>query len=341
VWYLVDAADPTRVIRFQPEEGVARERLLHRAVRPAPLATLASSAIRYTLATGREHTRQIRIRGAMYTTTALPVFGPDRTPLAVQVWVARPDDLREPPPTVDALIWDGRQWTVMSSGTGGAVLPSGSPLLHGAWFLSRIVECEERDQLITAALDPRPGTSWSGPMRVLMSDDTHTTRVFGLFRYHSQERLYGLLLQVEQNRGPGVVLPTYHNDAAAALLGGTTALIDLDHMQLIEWLTPPLRDIAWRHHPSSLGHDPTDRSEFSLVTTHVIHPGDHGAYLVAMRHLAAGRMDTHRGIVRLLTVHGGWQPVELFHTRLPQGLPRFLIVLIRPVDVGEFDPPAS
>lgn len=331
MWYLVDAADPKRVIRFQPSEGVARERLLHRAVRPNSIAALANSAIGYTIATGREYTGQIRVRGEMYTTTTLPVAGLDQRPLAVQIWVAGSDVPREPAPGVDAFVWDGRQWTVTSSGVGGPVLPPGFPLLHGAWFLSRIIECEERDKLITAALNPRPGTSWSGSMRVLAADNTGTTRVFGHFRYHSEEKLYGLLLRADRESEPGVVLPTYRNDAAAVLLRGTTALIDLDRMQIIEWLTPPLHDIAWRHHPTPRALDPTDRTEFSLVTTHVIHPDDHPEYLRAMRDLAAGRIDAHRGIVRLLTLRGGWQPVELYHTRLPQGLPRFLIVLIRPV----------
>lgn len=337
MWYSVDAADPQRVIRFQPEETVARERLLHRALRPNSLATLASSAIEYTISTGREFTRQIRVRGEIYTAATFPVHGPDLRPMAVQLWVAGLDVPREPAPKIDAFVWDGGQWTVMSSGAGGAVLPAGSPMLHGAWFLSRIIECEERDRLITAALDPRPHTTWSGPMRVLTADNTGTTRVFGYVRYHSPDRLYGLLLEAARHREPGVVLPTYRNDAAAALMRGTTALVDLDRMQIIEWLTPPLRDIAWRHHPTARGQDPTDRTEFNLETTHVIHPEDHPAYLTAMRGLASGKIHTHRGIVRLLTLTGGWQSVELYHTRLPQGPSRFLIVRIRPIDADDQD----
>lgn len=127
------------------------------------------------------------------------------------------------------------------------------------------------------------------------------------------------------------MLPTYHNDAAAALLGGTTALIDIESMQIIEWLTPPLAAIAWRHHPASKGMDPADRDEFNLATTHLIHPDDRECYLAVMAELAAHRIEYARAVVRLLTVDRDWLRVELYCIRLPRGLPRFLACLIRPV----------
>ncbi|MGV9675724.1 GAF domain-containing protein [Nocardia sp. NPDC003482] len=331
MWYLVDATDAAKVIRHVPEEGMARERLLHRAIRPNSLALLAESVLERTIVSGERVARDLRVRGEDFQVLALPVPGPDDQVLAVQLRVARRADPPEPPPAVDAFTWDGPQWTLMSGGAGGAVLPAGYERLHGAWFLSRIVECEERDKLMTAALTPRPGTVWEGPMRVLTADDTHTTRVFGYFRYHGDEALRGLLLQVESDRVPGIVQPTYHNDAAAALLGGTTALIDTERLQIIEWLTPPLPEIAWRHHPASRGLDPVDRDEFNLGTTHLIHPEDMGFYVRGLTDLARGAATEARGIVRLLTLRGDWRTVELYCIRLPHGLPRFLICLIRPV----------
>ncbi|MBO0854165.1 MAG: DUF5593 domain-containing protein [Nocardia sp.] len=217
MWYLVDADDPTRVIRYLPEVGLARERSLHRAIRPSSLAALANTVIRTVVESGGRHRSRIAVRGETYTVAAIPVAGPGDRPLAVQVWVAATDAPHEPPPSVDAFLWDSRQWTLMSSGAGGAVLPKGYPMLHGAWFLGRIIECEDRDKLITVALDAEPGAGWDGPMRVLSADDTHTTRVFGYFRCRSRQQLSGLLLQTERGRDPGIVLPTYRNDAAAAL----------------------------------------------------------------------------------------------------------------------------
>ncbi|MEU0502610.1 GAF domain-containing protein [Nocardia sp. NPDC005998] len=332
VWYLIDAATPGMVIRYVPEEGMPRERTLHRAIRPNSLAGIASSAITDAIASNQMCAREIRIRGEGYKVFALPVPGPDGGPLAVQMWVGQQADTPVDPPAIDVLVWDGKQWTVRNNGRGGAVLPEGFPLLHGAWFLSRIIECEERDRLITAALDAQPGTHWQGPMRVLTANDEKTTRVYGLFRYHSPHSLRGLLLQVEQDRQPGIVLPTYHGDAAVGLLGGTIALIDTETLQIVEWLTPPLPSIAWRHHPASRGTDPSaDRKEFNLTTTHLIHPDDLGYYLTPLLDLVKDRIKSARSVVRLLTLEHDWQLVELYCIRLPHGLPRFLTCLIRPV----------
>ncbi|WP_328410929.1 hypothetical protein [Nocardia sp. NBC_00403] len=331
MWYLIDVAEPDRGIRYMPEEGMARERSLLRAIRPSSLAVLANSALAQAIESNEQCAREVRIRGELHGVLAVPVAGPDGKPMAVQLWAgARPAD-RVDPPGIDVFVWDDRQWTLMSHGSGGAVLPAGHELLHGAWFLSRIIECEERDRLITAALDPRPGVEWQGPMRMLTVEEDRTTRVFGFFRYHGPHALRGLLLQGEAERAAGIVLPTYHNDAAAALLGGTTALIDIESMQIIEWLTPPLAAIAWRHHPASKGMDPADRDEFNLATTHLIHPDDRECYLAVMAELAAHRIEYARAVVRLLTVDRDWLRVELYCIRLPRGLPRFLACLIRPV----------
>lgn len=334
MWYLVDAADTAKVIRHVRDDNAVSERHLHRAVRPSSLAALTHSAIEQAITTATTCTREVPVRGAAHTVLAIPIAGPDARPLAVQVWVGPSDAPREPAPEVDAFVWDGRQWTLMSTGVGGPVLPAGYPMLHGAWFLSRIIECEERDRLMTAALDPKPGTAWAGPMEVLTAAGTHTTKVYGFFRYHREESVRGLLLRIGSDREPGIVLPTYHNDAAAALLGGTTALIDIQRLQIVEWLTPPIADIAWRHHPASRDLDPADSDAFNLETTHLIHPDDTGIYLGALGDLAAGRVSRARGIVRLLTVTGGWQTVELYCIRLPHASPRFLTTLIRPISDG-------
>ncbi|MET7771594.1 GAF domain-containing protein [Nocardia sp. NPDC005366] len=328
MWYLIDAAEPDRAIRHVPEEGMARERSLHRLVRPSSLSAVASSAVAQAIDTNDHCDREVLVRGERRDVHAEPVPGPDGKPLAVRLWVGR--RRRDDPPGIDVFLWDGRQWTVMAEGKGGTVLPAGHPRLHGAWFLSRILECEDRDRLMTAALDSRPGTEWQGTMQVLTPDD-RSTRVFAFFRHHGPNVLRGLLLQVEPARAPDLVTPTYHDDAAVALLGGTTALIDIETMQIIEWLTPPLGDIAWRHHPASRGADPAGDGEFNLATTHLIHPEDAVTYLRALRALVEYRTERGRAVVRLLTLSRGWQPVELSCIRLPHGPPRFLVCLIRPV----------
>lgn len=328
MWYVIDAAEPDRAIRQVPEERTARERSLHRLVRPGSLSTVASSVVAHAIESNESCDREVLVRGERRDVHAEPVPGPDGTPLAVRLWVGR--RRRDPAPGIDVFLWHGRQWTVLADGTGGTVLPPGHPRLHGAWFLSRIIECEERDRLMTAALDSRPGTRWQGAMQVRTPDE-RSARVFGFFRHHGPDVLRGLLLQVEPAREPGLIAPTYRDDAAVALLGGTTALIDAETMQIIEWLTPPLGDIAWRHHPASKGTDPSGAGDFDLATTHLIHPDDIGIYLTALRSLVENRVDRARGVVRLLTLSRGWQPVELSCVRLPHGPSRFLTCLIRPV----------
>lgn len=331
MWFLIDAADLDMVLRHVPEEQTARWRSLHRAIRPPSLASMAGSVVAQAARANTECRRDLRVRGEVHRACAAPVAGPDGRPLAIRLWVGTGDEEGENPPPIDAFVWDGAQWTLISAGTGGAILPPDHHLLHGAWFLSRIVECEERDKLITAALDPQPETRWHGPMRVLTSDNARTTRVFGSFRYHQPHQLRCLILQIEQNRESGLVLPTYHNDAATGLLGGTTALIDIESMQIIEWLTPPLPGIAWRHHPSSRDTAPRpDKTEYNLTNTHLIHPDDMGHYLTAIMDLASGRAETGHAVVRLLTLDHHWQRTELHTIRLPNGLPRFLACLIRP-----------
>lgn len=331
MWFLIDTADPDMVLRHVPEEGTARWRSLQRAVRPASLAGLASSVVAQAIETNAPYSRELPIRGERHHGFAEPISGPDGEPLAMRMWVGTDPEDRDDPPPMDAVVWDGAQWTLMSAGDGGAILPAGHQLLHGAWFLSRIVECEERDKLITAALDPQPGIEWQGPMRVLTPDDERTTRVFGCFRYHEPHRLRCLVLQIESGRESGIILPTYHNDAAAALLGGCTALIDIESLQIIEWLTPPLPGIAWRHHPDSrdTSADSGNR-HWNLATTHLVHPDDMGFYLSAMTDLVAGNIEAGHTVVRLLTLDHDWLPVELYTKRLPRGLPRFLTALIRP-----------
>ncbi|WP_378735982.1 GAF domain-containing protein [Nocardia brasiliensis] len=333
MWFLVDAADPDRALSSTLDEGIARERSLIRAIRPNSLAAAANSAIAQVLSSNRPASRDLWVRGGDREILAIPVPGPDDETLAVQLWAGprrRPG--RDEPPPIDAFVWDGGEWTLMSGGRGGAVLPARHRLLHGAWFLSRIIECEERDQLMTAVLDPNPDTVWEGPMRVLTPDDAHTTRIFGTFRYHARNRLRALLLQIEEDRKPGIVLPTYHNDAAAALLGGTTALMDLLTMQILEWLTPPLPEIAWRHHPQSHDTDPTDRrSTFNLTNTHLVHPDDRASNRQTYLDLAEGRIETAERTFRLLTVSGGWQAVQISWVPIPHALPRFRAMLFRPV----------
>lgn len=328
MWYLIDAAEPDRAIRHVPEEGMARERSLHRLVRPSSLSAVVSSVLTQSIDTNDRCVREVLVRGELHTVFAEPVPGPEGKPLAVRLWVGQQP--REDPPAIDVFVWDGGRWTVMSHGAGGAVLPVGHPMLHGAWFLSRIVECEERDRLMATVLDARPGVEWQGTMQVLTSDD-RSARVFGFFRYHAPDTVRGLLLQVAPAREPGLIAPTYHRDAAAALLGSTTALIDIQTMQIIEWLTPPLPDIAWRHHPASRGVDPAGDGDFTLATTHLVHPDDLAGYLRTLSELARYRVETARLVVRLRTLDRGWCAVELSCIRLPQGQPRFLTCLIRPI----------
>ncbi|MFI1911724.1 GAF domain-containing protein [Nocardia sp. NPDC020380] len=334
MWFLIDAAEPAAVIRYVPEDGTARSRSLHRALRPTSLATLAGSAVATTLSSNAPCEREVPVRGERYRVSTRPLPGPDGATLGVLLWAGSGDAPMTEPPAVDAFLWDGRQWTLRNHGDGGAVLPAGFPLLHGAWFLSRIAECEERDRLITAALNGQPGTRWSGPMRVLTADDKKTTRVFGFFAHHAEHTLRGLLLCVGEDHEPGIVQPTYHADAAVALLGGTTALIDTVTMQIIDWLTPPLAGIAWRHHPVARGTEPTGSREFNLTTTHLIHPDDMKFYLQVMLDFREQRIKTARAIVRLLRVDRSWQPVELYTRPLPNADPRFVITLFRPVDEG-------
>ncbi|MCU1642996.1 MAG: hypothetical protein JWN03_3271 [Nocardia sp.] len=337
MWYLIDAAEPEALLRYVPEEGTARWRSLYRAVRPNSLASLAHSAITRAIETHASFTRSITIRGTAHSVVANPINGLNGRTLAVQLWAG--DDGAEilDPPQVDAFVWDGQLWTLISAGAGGSVLPASHNLLHGAWFLSRIIECERRDQLITAAIDPQPDTEWQGPIQILTADDARTARVAGCFRYHEPHRLRGLLLQVEHGRDPGIVLPTYHNDATVALLGGTTALIDMRLMQIIEWLTPPLPQIAWRHHPAS-GDTvaSTSEGEWNLATTHLVHPDDKSIFLSMMADLATGRVFGAHSVVRLLTVDHDWLPIEIYTVPLPSGFPgsegslRFFTSLIRP-----------
>ncbi|PFX01199.1 hypothetical protein CJ469_04012 [Nocardia farcinica] len=329
MWFVVDTAEPDKGIRHVPEDGPARTRSLTRAIRPNSLAAVAVSVVGRAIEAARPIGREVLVRGEDHRVLAIPVPGPDGAPLAVQLWAAAARVTPPEPPAVDVFVWDGPQWTVRSSGAGGPVLPPGHPLLHGAWFLSRIIECEGRDRLMSAALDPRPGVFWQGSMQVRTPDD-RTTRVFGFFRPHGTSALRAVLLQIESARAPGLVPPTYHHDAAAALLDGATALIDLQSLQIIEWLTPPPAGIAWRHHPASRELDPApDGREFSLATTHLVHPDDLARYLEALRDLSEHRRDEVRIRVRLLTVRRGWQLVELYCVRLPKGLPRFATCLIR------------
>ncbi|MGN2635909.1 GAF domain-containing protein [Nocardia takedensis] len=328
MWYLIDAAEPDRGIRQVPGEGGVRERSLHRLVRPSSLAAVASSVVGQVIESNDRAEREVLVRGAIQHAYAEPVPGPDGAPLAVRLWVGAAR--RDQPPGIDVFVWDGGQWTVMSHGGGGTVLPGGHPMLHGAWFLSRIVECEDRDRLVAAALQAAPGVQWQGTMQVLTPDD-RGAKVFGFFRYHAPGMLRGLLLQVEPAREPGLVAPTYHRDAAAALLGSTAALIDVETMQIIEWLTPPLTEIAWRHHPASRGVDPGEADTFDLVTTHLVHPDDFEIYGRTLMSLACEQVERARLVVRLLTISREWCAVELTCIRLPRGLPRFLTCLIRPV----------
>lgn len=330
MWFLVDTAEPDKVIRHLPKEGAVRARALHRAIRPAALVGAAGAVIEQAVGGARRCERTVLVRGETHRLLAIPVPGPDDAVLAVLLW-AGPSRTDPPdPPAVDAFVWDSRQWTLRNHGGGGSVLPEGHSMLHGAWFLSRVIECEDRDRLMTAALAPRPGVAWRGPMQVRTPGD-RIARVFGFLRYHDEGALRGLLLEVASDRAPGLVPATYRDDAAVTLLGGTTALIDAETMQIIEWLTPPLAGIAWRHHPASRGLDPDDGREFNLATTHLVHPDDVDGYLGALRELAERRSDRTRVAVRLLTLRQGWQSVELYGARLPGGPPRFLICLIRPV----------
>lgn len=337
MWYLIDAAEPESVLRYVPDEGTARWRGLYRAIRPNSLANLAHSAIVRACETHAQCTRTITIRGSAHRVVARPINGLDGNTLAVQLWAGDDEVEAADPPQVDAFVWDGRLWTLISAGIGGSVLPAGHNLLHGAWFLSRIIECERRDQLITAAIDPQMGTEWQGPIQILTADDARTTRVVGCFRYHEPHRLKGLLLQVENERERGVVLPTYHNDATVALLGGTTALIDMQLMQIIEWLTPPLPQIPWRHHPAS-GDTvaPTSEGQWNLANTHLIHPDDKAIYMGLTAELATGEIPAAHVVVRMLTVDRNWLPTEIYTVPMPpgssasNGVPRFFTSLIRP-----------
>ncbi|MQY25696.1 GAF domain-containing protein [Nocardia aurantia] len=330
MWYLIDAARPDRVVRHIPGEGVARERSLQRAVRPGFLTALAEVAIAEAVDSGRTCERRALIRGAGFDVVAVPIAGYEGAVAAVRLWVGATGAPRDDPPPADVFVWHGPQWTLRSGGLGGAVLPAGHPLLHGAWFLSRVLECEGRDRLIAAALEPRPGTGWEGPMRVLTADGD-IARVYGWFRYHAPDRLRGLLLRAEAGHEPDLALPAHHHDTTATLLGGTTALIDLRNMQIIEWLTPPLPGIAWRHHPASHGTAPPPRSDHNLLSSHLIHPGDREDYLRVLTELAGGRQESGRMTVRLLTVDGGWVPVELHAVRHAGAPDRFLSCLIQPV----------
>jgi hypothetical protein len=209
-------------------------------------------------------------------------------------------------------------------------------------MLSRIVECEERGELVSAAIDPREDTAWLGPMRLLTADGSRTTRVFGDFRYHEEGRLRGILLEVEKTGETALVNPTYRNDATVALLGGTAALIDLVLQQIIEWLTPPLPDIAWRHHPSSVDTAPiAGRHEFNLGTTHLVHTDDRPLYVRTLGELAAGRVDSGHIVVRLLTVEHDWKPMELYARRLPNGPARLLVCTMRPAGELPLGPVAA
>ncbi|MBY8862058.1 hypothetical protein K7711_36665 [Nocardia sp. CA2R105] len=249
----------------------------------------------------------------------------------MQLSVTNTEGEPEPVPPVDAFIWDSARWMLLSQGAGGgAVVPAGYPRLHAAWFLARIIECEDRDTLIAAALNPLPGTTWKGHMQVLTTDDT-PSRVYAHFRYHSPQRLSGLLLQVERYHAPVLLPPTHHRDAAAELLGATTALIDIERMQIVEWLTPPLSGIAWPYHPTAHGPAPTDPDGNSSQTAPLIHPDDLATTLRNMHDLATGHVTANRTVARLLTVEGHWQSVELHHTHLPHGSSRFIAVLIRPL----------
>ncbi|MBO0852677.1 MAG: DUF5593 domain-containing protein [Nocardia sp.] len=330
MWYLVDVADTARPVRYVASEGKVGERRLHRAIRPNSLAVAAQSMIEQCAATGELGSSELLVRGVRYVVLTVPVAGPGEEVLAVQMWVGEAGIAPPPPPDVDAFVWDGPRWVVFSSGRGGTVLPVGHDVLHGAWLMSRIIECEGRDRLMTAALDPEPGVRWSGAMEVLTVDGARTARVFGWFRYHRDGALCGLLLRVQSDREPGIVLPTYHHDAAAALLGGTTALVDTQRMRLVDWLTPPISGIAWLHHPSSAPEpDSIGDLEFELGASHPIHPEDRERYLGLLLELAAGRTDEARATVRLLAVTGHWQPVDLYCVRLPRASPRFVTVLIR------------
>ncbi|MBH0776119.1 GAF domain-containing protein [Nocardia bovistercoris] len=328
MWYLIDAAEPDRAIRQVPEEGMARERSLHRLVRPSSLSGVVSSVVSQAIDANDRCVREVLVRGDPHTVLAEPVPGPEGKPLAVRLWVGQ--HRREDPPAIDVFVWDGARWTVLSHGAGGAVLPAGHPKLHGAWLLSRILECEERDRLMAAVLDVRPGVEWQGTMRVLTADD-RSARVFGFLRYHAPDTMRGLLLQVGPTLEPGLIAPTYHRDAAAALLSSTTALIDIQTMRIIEWLTPPLPDIAWRHHPATRDVDPPGAEDCTVATADLVHPDDQADYLHALSELARYRVETARLVVRLRTLERGWRPVELSCIRLPRGGPRFLTCLIRPV----------
>ncbi|MCX4098622.1 GAF domain-containing protein [Nocardia sp. alder85J] len=327
MWYLIDAARPDRVVRHIPGEGTARERSLHRAVRPGFLTALAEIAIAEAMDSAAVRIRRALIRGQRFEVVAVPVAGHDGVVAAVRLWVGANGAPRDEPPPMDTFVWQGRQWTLWSSGAGGAMLPAGHPLLHGAWFLSRVLECEGRDRLIAAALEPEPGTAWEGPMRVLTAGHG-IARVYGYFRYHAPDRLRGLLLQMHTEPE---VLPAHHHDTTATLLGGTTALIDLRTMQIIEWLTPPLPGIAWRHHPASAPVAPPDLPEYNLLTTQIVHPDDLRLYLREVAELADGRRESGHAVVRLLTTDRDWLPVELYAVRHPEGPGRFLTCLIQPV----------
>ncbi|MBF6215286.1 DUF5593 domain-containing protein [Nocardia puris] len=332
MWFLVDSAEPDKGIRHVAKDGSARVRSLHRAIRPAALAAVAGSVVAQAIADRAPSSREVLVRGEPQRVLALPVPGPDGEPLAVRLWAGAAGAEPPEPPAVDAFVWDSHQWTLRSDGTGGPVLPAGHPLLHGAWFLSRIIECEDRDRLMAAALDPRPGPRWRGAMQVRTADGG-TAGVYGFFRGDDRGLLRGLLIQVAADREPGPLPPTYRDDAAVALLGGTAALIDTRTMQIVEWLTPPLEGIAWRHHPASRGLDPSGEGrEFNLATTHLVHPDDLAPYLAGLRELVDGRLDRARVAVRLLTLRREWRAVELHCVRMPGSAPRFLACLIRPLD---------
>ncbi|WP_019928426.1 GAF domain-containing protein [Nocardia sp. BMG111209] len=331
MWYLIDAARPDRVVRHTPGEGPARERSLQRAVRPGFLTALAEVAVAEAVDSGRSCARRALIRGESFDVVAAPIAGYGGVVAAVRLWVGAAGTPREDPPPADVFLWHGSHWTLRSSGNGGAVLPAGHPLLHGAWFLSRVLECEGRDRLIAAALAPEPGAVWEGPMRVLTADGG-IARIYGWFRYHAPDRLRGLLLRVEAGHEPDLAVPAHHHDTTATLLGGTTALIDLRNMQIIEWLTPPLPGIAWRHHPASRGTEPPGGSDHNLLNSHVVHPDDREDYLRVIVELAESRQDSGHAVVRLLTVEGGWVPVELYAVRHAGAPDRFLSCLIQPVD---------
>ncbi|WP_280394356.1 GAF domain-containing protein [Nocardia brasiliensis] len=174
---------------------------------------------------------------------AVPVLGPDGDLFGVHMWLG-PARLSPTGPPLPAFgfVWD--------ASTRIADIP---PALAGmprakltAPEMFRFIEPADGLSLITALLTPQPGASWEGAMTVIVDQrrvPAHAVLVAG----PADGQWRGLLFEVTgAENASGRSLEAAALEAIPRMTNVHMALVDVQKMRLLRWITDPMTDVIWK-----------------------------------------------------------------------------------------------